>query len=232
MTESEPPLGEIRVPAFTVIERDGLVWAARSVEYPLPERLAVLKPENFRFVWEGKLAAPVTDAQSDILEALLSGTAPELEVEGDGFMVDHQGRSIGSGFLVRFFESRRTGERAYFSSLSTAQLEYRYANGGTVWITLSFSPETLVSTRVFATLHARGRWLPEWLVNALISPVLRTVEAQARTASDAGNSAASPFGPIRRHLQRAWSTARIADDVDAPHPGHDEGRALEGVRRV
>jgi nitrite reductase/ring-hydroxylating ferredoxin subunit len=212
----EPPSG-IRVPAFAVIERDGLVWAARSSAGALPERILALKPEHLRFAWEGRLAAPVVDAQDTVLKRLLvpaaepsdsdGGTAPELSVEGDGFNIDLDGKSVRSGLLFRLFESRRIGERAYFSSLSTAQLEYRYSNGGAVWITLCFSPETLLSTRVFATLHAGGRWLPEWLVRALISPVLRIVEAPG--PSVANSPPVASIDLIRPHLQQAWSTARI-----------------------
>jgi hypothetical protein len=159
-------------------------------------------------VWEARLAAPVIEAQEKILSANCGGAAPSLSVEGDGFSVDH-GQSARSGFLFRLFESRRMRERAYFSGLSTAQLEYRYASGSAVWITLCFSPETLLSTRVFATLHARGRWAPAWLVKALISPVLRSVESQAQRTADASRPEAALLELIRPHLQQAWSTARI-----------------------
>jgi hypothetical protein len=76
-----------------------------------------------------------------------------------------------------------------------------------VVITLCFAPETVRSSRVFATLHAGGRWLPEWLVRALISPVLRIVEAPG--PSVANSPPVASIDLIRPHLQQAWSTARI-----------------------
>jgi nitrite reductase/ring-hydroxylating ferredoxin subunit len=216
--DEQPPIG-IRVPAFEVIERDGLVWAARAGAHPLPERVSALQSENLRFVREVRLASPVIDAQDSVLEALLAraarksraalAIAPELSVQGDGFRVDYEGQSARSGFLFRLFESGRMRERVYYSSLSTAQLEYRYANGGRVWITLCFSPETLLSTRVFVTLHVEGRWLPSWLTRALISPVLRIVESQTQTPARAKSAAAASLHLMRPHLQHAWSTASI-----------------------
>src|SRR6201999_2256614 len=80
-------------------------------------------------------------------------TEVTLRMGGDGFRVDYAGQAQQSGLLYKLFESRRIGERAYFSGLSVAQLEYRYARGWTVWITLCFAPETLVSTRIYAMLH-------------------------------------------------------------------------------
>ncbi len=78
-----------------------------------------------------------------------------LTVAGDGFMVDYAGQADQSGLLFRLFESPRVSERAYFSALSVGQIEYRYANGSAIWITLYFTPETARSTHVFATLACR-----------------------------------------------------------------------------
>jgi phenylpropionate dioxygenase-like ring-hydroxylating dioxygenase large terminal subunit len=222
-------VSEIRVPSFSVIERDGLIWAGHSAA-PLPERVLAMKSENLRFAWQTKWAAPVIDAQKNFLDALHTHTVHpglvrrdrsrhatnvELHVEGDGFRVDYEGQPTQSGILFKLLESRRTRERAYFSSLTCAQLEYRYVGGGAVWITACFTPETLVSTQIFATLHVEGRWAPSWLIRALVWPFLHTianqdrriVESQEKTSAEFEERSpiVTPLDVVRTYVQEAWS---------------------------
>jgi phenylpropionate dioxygenase-like ring-hydroxylating dioxygenase large terminal subunit len=225
-------VADVRVPCYSVIERDGFIWASRTKTLPLPDRVLAMKPENLRFTWQVKWLSPVIEAQENFLDALhthtihpwlvrrVSARRPvnaDLTVEGDGFRVDYQGQSTQSGLLFRLFESRRTRERAYFSSLSTAQLEYRYARGGAVWFTVCFTPETLVSTQLFATLHVEGRWAPRWLVRALVWPFLRTIAQQDRRIVESMQRARADFPNrlpvitsldiVRPYLQEAWSNS-------------------------
>jgi phenylpropionate dioxygenase-like ring-hydroxylating dioxygenase large terminal subunit len=222
--------GDIRVPAYSVMERDGFVWVSRFTTHPLPDRVMAMKAQNLRFTWQAKWLSPVIEAQENFLDALHTHTIhpwlvrrenarrtvnAELTLEGDGFQVDYEGQSTQSGLLFRLFESRRTRERAYFSSLSTAQLEYQYAKGSAVWFTVCFTPETLVSTHLFATLHVEGRWAPRWLVRALVWPFLRTIAEQDRRIVESMQRARADFPNrlpvitaldiVRPYLQEAWS---------------------------
>jgi phenylpropionate dioxygenase-like ring-hydroxylating dioxygenase large terminal subunit len=224
------PVGDVRVPSFSVIERDGFIWVGSSAASPLPDRVMAMKSENLRFIWQAKWATPAIEAQENFLDALHTHTihpwlvrresarrtiSAELNMEGDGFRVDYEGQPTQSGLLFRLFESRRTRERAYFSSLSTAQLEYQYAKGGAVWFTVCFTPETLVSTQLFATLHVEGRWAPRWLIKALVWPFLRTIADQDRRIVESLERARTDFGNrlpvitsldiVRPYLQEAWS---------------------------
>lgn len=229
------PVGDVRVPPFSVIERNGLVWVARSTDFSLPDRVMAMKSENLRFIWQAKWATSAIEAQENFLDALHTHTihpwlvrresarrtiSAELNIEGDGFRVDYEGQPTQSGLLFRLFESRRTRERAYFSSLSTAQLEYHYAKGGAVWFTVCFTPETLVSTHLFATLHVNGRWAPRWLIKALVWPFLRAIADQDRRIVESLERARSDFGDrlpvstsldiVRPYLQEAWSGSTAA----------------------
>jgi phenylpropionate dioxygenase-like ring-hydroxylating dioxygenase large terminal subunit len=229
------PVGDVRVPFFSVIERDGFIWVGRSTASPLPDRVMAMKSENLRFIWQAKWAAPVMEAQENFLDALHTHTihpwlvrrasarrtiSAELNMEGDGFRVDYEGQPTQSGLLFRLFESQRTRERAYLSSLSTAQLEYQYAKGGAVWFTVCFTPETPVSTLLFATLHVEGRWAPRWLIKALVWPFLRTIADQDRRIVESLERARTAFGNrlpiitpldiVRPYLQEAWSGSTAA----------------------
>lgn len=186
-------LPAVRIPALTVRERHDLVWVSATGDLSLPERIAVPAPAQQRLLWQSVWHAPVVDAQENFLDALHThfvhpGLVREdrvrrairvtLKVSGDGFCIDYQGQPTQSGLMFRLFESERLSERAYFSGLGVAQLEYRYVRGGTVWITACFTPRDSRSTHVFATLHIAGRWAPRWLVRWAVGPFLRRVAAQ------------------------------------------------------
>jgi phenylpropionate dioxygenase-like ring-hydroxylating dioxygenase large terminal subunit len=212
-TEDAESAGDIRVPSLFVLERDGVIWVGRSMSVPLPERVMAMKTEDLRFVWQTKWAAPAIDAQERFLNALYAHTEKvrhadrfEVNVEGDGFRIDHEAQAEQSGILSRLFAWRRIRERAYLSSLSSAQLEYRYANGRAIWMTVCFTPETLVSTLLVGTLHVQGRWLSARLQKALIQRLLRLVADQEQPMVESQNRpAVITRRLIRPNLEQAWS---------------------------
>lgn len=224
------PVGEFRVPALKVLERDGLVWVTAEAAAKLPERVTAMNPECQRFVEQMRWGAPIIDAEENFLDALHTHTvhpglvrrtdarrpvSVTLTVAGDGFMVDYAGQADQSGLLFRLFESPRVSERAYFSALSVGQIEYRYANGSAIWITLYFTPETARSTHVFATLHVEGRWAPRWLVRLLVWPFLRKVAQQDQSILEQKEALRAyfperrplitPLDVVRPYLDAAWS---------------------------
>lgn len=189
----QPP--EVRIPTMTVVEHDGLVWgAARPVtDSKLPRIITHLDPARRRFLWQTQWGAPVLEAIENFLDPLhthlihpglvrrhsrrIAVTATLTRLE-DGFTVDYGSGATQSGLLYRLFESPRTAERAHFCGPGVAQIEYRYANGSAVWITLCFTPETVDSTHVFALFHVTGRWAPAWAVRLFVWPFLRRVARQ------------------------------------------------------
>lgn len=224
------PVADVRVPCFSVTERDGLVWISRNPDSGLPERILAMNPAHRRFLWQDRWKAPVIDVQENFLDALHTHTVHpgivrrarerrrvdvRLERAGDGFHVDYSGQAEQSGLLFRLFESRRTRERAYVSDVSVAQLEYRYAAGWAAWITLCFTPETPRSTHVFATLHVEGRWAPKWLIRALVWPFIRHVARQDQRIVELQASSSQHFPTlrpvvttldvVRPYLDAAWS---------------------------
>jgi len=224
------PLVDVRVPSFKVVERDGLVWLTHAATDALPQRVMAMNPAHNRFLWQTVWGAPIVDAQENFLDALHTHTVHpglvrradarrpvkvSLQVGGDGFCVDYSGQAQQSGTLFKLFESRRTRECAYYSGLSVAQLEYRYASGWAMWITLYFTPATQRSTHVFATLHVEGRWAPAWLVNSLVWPFLRKVASQDRRMLELQELGRECFpnrrpvvtglDVVRPYLEEAWS---------------------------
>ena len=231
-TQGALPIGEFKVPAYEVLERDGLVWVSNGRHNALPDRVVAMKPEQNRFRWQTRWGAPVVDAEENFLDALHTHTVHPglvrrdavrrpinvtLRVGGDGFAVEYAGQATQSGLLFQLFESPRTRECAYFSALSVAQIEYRYVNGSAIWISLYFTPETDVSTHVFATLHVEGRWAPRWLVRTLVWPFLRRVASQDQKVIEQ-QQALRQYFPSRRgvvtsmdivrpYIERAWGEA-------------------------
>lgn len=229
------PIGNVRVPIFSVVERDGLVWLSSDAANPLPDRVVAMQPTQRRFLWQTRWHAPILDVQENFLDALHTHTVHpglvragsargavqvSLRVQGDGFVVDYQGQERQSGLLFKLFESRRASERAYFSALAVAQLEYRYANGWAIWITLHLTPETARTTHVFATLHVDGRWAPSWLVRLLVWPFLLRVANQDQAMLEHQDRQREFFpgrGPlvtsmdiVQPYLEAAWAE-RIQD---------------------
>ena len=223
--DAVPP--QVRVPAFAVIERDGLVWVAAhpmgEPGRPLPARITSLDPARRRFLWQSLWRTPVLDVQENFLDALHThfihpglvrrGDARRdlratLEVTDNGFAIDYAGQSTQSGLVFRLFESQRVSERAFFSALGVAQLEYRYANGTVIWITLCCTPRDAHSTHVFATFHVEGRWAPRWLVRWAVWPLLRRVAAQDQSILENVEQRHQEFFPDRSPLVTPQDLAR------------------------
>ncbi len=183
---------DVRAACYSVVERDGLVWIGRGRD-SLPDRVLAMKSENLRSVWRTKWASPVVEAQERFLGALQArrvlprfarragcpAASVQLEADGDGVRLDHAGRL------------------AYVSSLSTVQLEFRFSRMAAVWISVCFTPETLLSTHVFGTLHVDPHWVPSWLAAKLLPPFQDKI-AGSRLPDDATNV-------VRTFLRQAWS---------------------------
>jgi phenylpropionate dioxygenase-like ring-hydroxylating dioxygenase large terminal subunit len=217
-----PPVSNIRVPVFAVRERDGLIWISAKDSNPLPQRALELDPVNRRFLAQFKWAAPILEAQENFLDAQhtpfihpgivrnASKRAPVkavLQRTSDGFVVDYSGQPQQTGWLFKLFESPRSSERAYFSGLSMAQIEYRYQSGWAVWLSVYFTPETAASTHVFATLHVAGRWAPSWLIRLLVWPLLKRVGRQDQFIVEQQELTRRHF-PQRQHVVTELDIAR------------------------
>lgn len=227
----ECPLGDVRVPALMTMERDGLLWVSQSRESPLPERVTAMQPDHRRFLWQTLWRAPIVEVLENFLDPLHTHEVhpglvrrgerrpvqASLQLAGDGFHVDYTGNEQQSGILFKLFESRRTLERAWFSGLSVAQLEYRYASGWSACITIHCAPETATSTHVFATLHVMGKFAPAWLVRMFVWPFLRRVATQDQAMLElqqggvrdfAGRrEIVSPLDITRPYIEAAWRGA-------------------------
>lgn len=242
------PLPTLAVPAFPVIEHDGIVWLRPAAHGPahLPAALAAQDPRARRFLWQTTWPAPVLDAMENFLDPLHThflhpglvrrGDARQprvatLQASEDGFRVDYTGSQDQSGWLFRLFESPRTAERARVVWPGTARLEYRYASGAEVDISLHFTPVDATSTRVTATLHVRGRWAPRWAVHALVWPLLRRVNQQDHAMLDLQAWNRRRFPPagvartaldlVRGPLEDWWQHGRV------PAPGTHIQVAME-----
>lgn len=212
----------IRVPIFPVRERDGLIWISGKESNPLALRALELDPSRQRFSGQYHWRAPILEAQENFLDALhtpfihpgivrsgshRAAVKVVLQKTGDGFMVDYSGQPRQTGWLFRLFESPRASERAYFSGLCMAQIEYRYQSGWAVWISLYFTPETETSTHIFATLHVAGRWAPAWLMRMLVVPLLKRVGRQDQFILEKQELARRQF-PERRYVVTELDIAR------------------------
>lgn len=235
----EAPLGTVRANAWQVEERDGIVWVSATRQRPLPQRMLGLDPSRRRFLWETTWQAPVIEVQDNFLDALHTHLVHPGLVRrdahrqpvtarsrgtADGFLIDYEGADSQSGLLFRLFETPRSLERAAFSGLSVAQLEYRYRSGWAAFITLCFSPETARSTRVFTLLHVENRFAPAWLVRLVVWPFLRKVAMQDRRILGLQSEALARF-PGHRHrvtpldvarplLEKAWRGESLAGEPE------------------
>ena len=242
----ELPLPQVRARAFPVQEYDGLVWLRPAdTGAPHPSELVKgSKPAHRRFLWQTHWQAHVVDATENFLDpmhthAIHPGlvrrngerrrTTVRFSGTAEGFSVDYSGQDQQSGLLYRLFESKRTLERAHFAVPGSAQIEYRYARGGIVRITLHFTPRTAEDTDVFATLHVEGRWAPACAVRLLVWPFLRRVSEQDRRILQLQSEnqkrfpmqrgASTRLDIVRASLEQFWSGKGL--------PQTDELREIE-----
>ena len=214
------PVPAIAIPAYPVRQHDGLLWLRPSAdgEEHLPALATERDPRQNRFLWQATWRGNVVDVVENMLDALHTHyvhagwlrrdsrrrpTAVDLRINGQQQVcVDYRGQPAQSGLVWRLFESRRSGERAHFHLPASTCLEYRYANGATVWVNLHFSPVDARNTRIVASFHVQGRWAPRWAVRLLLWPVLAHVGRQDAAILAAQQDNMDRFGgrpPMRSH---------------------------------
>lgn len=235
----ECALPQVRVRSIAVREHDGLIWLRLDGrdEGDLPRMLAENSPGSRRFLWQTSWQANVVDAIENFLDPLhthwihpglvRSGAARQamtarMQSSEIGFVVSYLDQPQQSGLLYRLFESPRESERAIFNAPGSAQIEYRYVNGGIVRITLHFTPESVARTAVFATLHVENRWAPAWLVRRLVWPFLKRVNDQdARMLAMQSDNlrrfpgvrgASTQLDLVRPWIESFWATGEAPDD--------------------
>jgi phenylpropionate dioxygenase-like ring-hydroxylating dioxygenase large terminal subunit len=234
-----------KVGARTVAARefDGLVWVRLAAEGDAapPAMVAAYRPASRKFTGQLRWRGGIVDVIENFLDPLHTHTvhpglvrkpdAPRqpmrvrLDVTPEGFIVDYRGQPAQSGILFRLFESPRVSEKLHFAGAGSAQIEYVYANGSVVRITLHFTPETPEHVHVFTTMHVENRWAPRWAVRWLVYPFLRRVARQdARIlAWQAFNQARFPdrrgvstrLDIVRANLEKIWERGETPTDGDA-----------------
>lgn len=236
-----PPRARARTVALR--ELDGMVWVrlAPDGDAEPPRMVAAYAPGSRKFLGRLRWRGHVVDAIENFLDPLHTHTvhpglvrqpdAPRramrvaLDVTPEGFVVDYRGQPEQSGLLFRLFESPRQSEKLHFAGAGSAQIEYVYANGSVVRITLHFTPETAEHTHVFTTMHVERRWAPRWAVRWLVYPFLRRVARQDERmlALQALNQARFPgrrgvstrLDLVRPKLEKIWERGEALSDSDA-----------------
>jgi phenylpropionate dioxygenase-like ring-hydroxylating dioxygenase large terminal subunit len=235
---SETILPAVRAHAFAAQEHDGLIWLrpGSGENTHLNSLTRALNEKSRRFLWQTRWQANVVDAMENFLDPMHTHSIhPGLVRNGnqrlkvtvkfsgaeEGFCVDYSEQVQQSGLLYRLFESKRTVERAHFAAPGTAQIEYRYAKGGRVRITLNFTPRSHELTDVFATLHVEDRWAPAWLVRIFVWPFLRRVGQQDADMLKLQSEnmkrfpdyrgASTHLDIVRPYLERFWAGQGLPD---------------------
>ena len=205
----------------------------------MPALVRALQPAQRRYLWQRTGPAHVIDAMENFLDPLHTHSVhpglvrrggerqpvlATLSATDEGFAVDYRGQAEQSGLLYHLFESPRVCERAWFAAPGSAQIEYRYANGSEARITLHFTPRTVDSTEVFATLHVSGRWAPGWAVRCFVWPLLRRVGEQDRAMLSLQSAnrrhfpgrgdASTALDLVRPALARFWNEGQLPDPSD------------------
>jgi phenylpropionate dioxygenase-like ring-hydroxylating dioxygenase large terminal subunit len=239
----EECLPKVGARTIDVRELDGMVWVrlAPDGDAAPPDMVANYLPGSRKFLGELRWRGYIVDVIENFLDPFHTHTvhpglvrkpdAPRkamrvsLDITKDGFVVDYQGQADQSGILFRLFESPRVSEKLRFAGAGSAQIEYVYANGSVVRITLHFTPETAEHTLVFTTMHIENRWAPRWAVRWLIYPMLRKVARQDGRilALQAENQARFPgrrgvstrLDIVRKNLEKIWELDEPLTEADA-----------------
>lgn len=228
---------------IAVRELDGMVWVrlAPDGDAAPPDMVAQRLPGSRKFLGQLRWRGYVVDAIENFLDPLHThgvhpglvrkrdaprkATRVSLDVTRDGFVVRYRGQPDQSGILFRLFESPRISEQLWFAGAGSAQIEYVYANGSIVRITLHFTPETPEHTHVFTTMHVENRWAPRWAVRWLVYPFLRKVARQDERILELQAMNRVRFGDrrgvstrldiVRPNLEKIWERGEALTDADA-----------------
>lgn len=226
-----------------VCELDGMVWVRLAPEGDAapPAMVAGYAPGSRKFLGQLRWRGDIVDVIENFLDPLHTHTVHpglvrtpgaarramqvRLDVTPSGFVVDYKGQPDQSGLLFRLFESPRVSERLHFAGAGSAQIEYVYANGSIIRITLHFTPETAEYVHVFTTMHIESRWAPRWAVRWLVYPFLRNVARQDAhiLALQAENQARFPgkrgvstrLDIVRHNLEKIWERGEAPTAADA-----------------
>lgn len=228
---------------MAVRELDGMVWVrlAPDGDAAPPEMIANYLQGSRKFLGQLRWRGQIVDVIENFLDPLHTHLvhpglvrkpdAPRepmrvsLDITREGFVVCYRGQPAQSGILFRLFESPRLSEKLHFAGAGSAQIEYVYANGSVVRITLHFTPETQEYTHVFTTMHVENRWAPRWAIRALVYPFLRKVARQdghmlelqalnqARFPSKRGTS--TRLDIVRMNLEKIWTKGETLTAADA-----------------
>ncbi len=228
----------ISLKPFAVIECDGWVWvrASHAEKRLLPVTASSLDDSSRYLSWQGEWSCHIADALENMLDpfhthfvhagwvrhhAARRRMRIDVQEHAEGVVVDYIGQDQQSGWIFKLLESRRTIERAHFDWPGSVQLEYAYENGSTILINLHFTPATLNSTRLFASLHVKGRSLPRWLLKLLVWPLLHKVarqdrhilqsQMQNRLLFAGARDAVHELDFARHAIDRLWRTELLAD---------------------
>ncbi|WP_083940961.1 Rieske 2Fe-2S domain-containing protein [Pseudoduganella violaceinigra] len=236
-------LPKVGARTIAVRELDGMVWVRLAAEGDAapPEMVAKFLPDSRKFLNQLHWRGYIVDVIENFLDPLHTHTvhpglvrkpdAPrsavrvKLDITGEGFVVNYRDQAAQSGILFRLFESPRVSEKLHFAGAGSAQIEYVYANGSVIRITLHFTPETQDHTHVFTTMHVENRWAPRWAVRWLVYPFLhkvarqdeRTLELQAMNQArfPGKRGVSTRLDIVRANLEKIWEQGEPLTDADA-----------------
>lgn len=150
-------LPKVSARTIAVRELDGMVWVrlAPDGDAAPPDMVSNYLPGSRKFLGQLYWRGYIVDVIENFLDPLHTHTvhpglvrkpgAPRkamrvgLEITPEGFVVEYKGQPDQSGVLFRLFESPRVSEKLWFAGAGSAQIEYVYANGSVVRITLHFT---------------------------------------------------------------------------------------------
>jgi phenylpropionate dioxygenase-like ring-hydroxylating dioxygenase large terminal subunit len=196
----DEPIPSIGVKTVECLEINGLIWvrlakasAGNAPDMAPPLSMTTPLVGATSLSWQTKWTASVIDALENFLDPLHTHTihpglvrksghrkpvSATIKQTEDGFIVEYGGQEQQSGLLYQLFESPRISECAVFAGAASAKIEYRYKNSSAINITLHFTPETLSTTHVFASIEVANRWAPKWALQLFAWPFLRKVMRQ------------------------------------------------------
>lgn len=175
------------IPAFPVLEQDGLVWVypqAGALPSFLPRRLTHLQTPGYsHFFGEAVLVG----ALPDVLENFLDGTHTHFVHSGlvrtEGYRKDitaivrrgadwveaeYAGEGRQSGLISQLFGAGVDGVFGRFRLPATAELEYRAGKQVKMFITLLFTPETETRHRLLSVVVGKASRAVAWVVRPII----------------------------------------------------------------
>ncbi|GIZ10671.1 Rieske 2Fe-2S domain-containing protein [Pseudomonas sp. NCCP-436] len=207
------------------LEAHGLIWVRDSMlpTPPLPNPNGAVQEDVDQFWMHDQVRCSLQEAAENFLDAFHTHfvhagwirrddrrqrVIADIRALEDGIEARYSEEGKQAGLISRLFEGSRGESFGRFRLPGLAEIEYRDARGRlTLLISAWLIPAEAGQLQVIARIVSRRGWLPGWLKQAVMRPLLGVVLRQDKRILEAVSAQHQRFADCAGH----WGPAQMLD---------------------